>query len=222
VRLARAAAAVGAQEPSRSLADLDAIEKELADPTLAPALAFPYASPEASVRSYQSIATGLRANANHDLGRLEAAALALERGRTLSEQRFAESNREDDARALTLLESQLAANAAVRRDLPAAGRWIGMALDHADAAMARAGAAPNAVDADQLHVLRLATELQVLGRAKVSGNVRNRVESVQKGLIAVRDAAQASDRRWFEIYLALTAGDAQARPPKTGSPVSGK
>ena len=76
--VSRAAAAVGADEPSRALLDLDYVEKRLGDPKTMATLQWPHATAEQVVRAYRLIASGLRANAYRELGRLDAEAQAIE------------------------------------------------------------------------------------------------------------------------------------------------
>ncbi len=218
VRMARAAAALGAKRPRQALDDLAEIEPSLEAPSAQEALASPYATPEETLRSYRAIAAGLRANANESLGRLNEAANALEQCRTLSAQRFAESEREEDVRALALVETRLAANATARNDLSAAAKWMSAAIDHADAILAHTG---TAVDGDQLHVLRLGTQLEALRRVPIGGDIRRRTENAHRELARLRGAGYADHESWFETYLALTHGQAGPRPSKAAERSSG-
>ena len=209
VRLARAAAAIGAGEPGRALEDLAAIDPSLDDPGVALALASPHVTPAQAGRSYRSIAAGLRANADLALGRRGEAAVALERRRALFMERLASSDRDEDVRALTLVETRLADNAGEQRDFPAAARWLGLALDHADRLLDRTHAA---VDADQLHALWLGAEIHTTSHAPMSFDVQKRLGDAQGKMVAQHDASYRTYERWFEIYLALTA------PPSPGTP----
>ena len=115
-----------------------------------------HATPQHVQRSYRIIAAGLRANAESRLGNLDAAARALEQRRALFLEQFAESDRDEDIRAVTLAEMRLAENAVDRRDTAQAARWLGKAIEHADTLIDRTHAP---VDAGQL------------GRALVRGAV---------------------------------------------------
>ena len=76
-RLSRAAAAVGAKEATRALADLDYVEKHLSDPRTVAMLQWPHSTVDQVVRAYRLIASGLRASANRGLGRLDEEARAI-------------------------------------------------------------------------------------------------------------------------------------------------
>jgi Tol biopolymer transport system component/tetratricopeptide (TPR) repeat protein len=201
VRLARAAAAVGARLPRRALQDLDAVEPSLEDPELVKTLASPYVTAEDAGRSYKAIAAGLRANATLALGELPASALALERRRAMLEQRLAKSERDEDVRELTLVEARLAANARARHDYALAVKWLGKALDRADSLVARTH---TPVDIDQLRVLWLGAELYALGHPPVSFDLPKRLKETHGKLVQQRDPTLNTYKRWFEIYLPLT------------------
>ncbi|MEA2747822.1 MAG: hypothetical protein QOI41_1965, partial [Myxococcales bacterium] len=85
VHVARAAAALGADQPARAIADLDEVDRGIADPGLSASLGWPHATNDQVVRSYRLIAAGLRAHASQRLGRLDVAARALETRRALLE-----------------------------------------------------------------------------------------------------------------------------------------
>src|SRR5690606_19981416 len=110
VRLARCAAALGAGQPQRALEDLDTVDRDLATPAVQATLSWAHATPRYVQRSYRIIAAGLRANAETQLGRLDTAARALEQRRSLFLEQFAESDRDEDIRAVTLAEMLLAEN----------------------------------------------------------------------------------------------------------------
>ncbi|HEX5656419.1 MAG TPA: hypothetical protein VFX59_04455, partial [Polyangiales bacterium] len=200
VRLAHAAAALGANQPQVALSDLDLIEPQLADEALIAQLAPPHVSEPLARRSYGTIVSGLRANANLALGKLDAVASALERRRELYQERYESSEREEDARAVSLIEARLAANASARGDKAAAARWIVQALASADALAGRL-AAP--VDTDQLHVLSLAAELETLHDVPLPVDLSKRLRDGQARMIAQRNSAYRSHQRWFEIYQTL-------------------
>jgi hypothetical protein len=209
VRLARAASAVGAGQPRRALEDLAAVEPRFGDAQVVAALAFKYGTPEDALRSYRSIAAGLRANANRAMGELESAAVALANRRALFVERLTHSDRDEDVRALTLVELRLAENATARRDLPAAAKWLGFALDHADSLVLRTHAA---FDVDQLRALWFGAQIDALDHAPVTFDAPKRLAEAQKKLIASRDSAYRAYERWFEIYLAMTEKGRTASP----------
>lgn len=202
VRLARCAAALGAGQPQRALEDLDKVERDLATPAVQATLNQAHATPQHVQRSYRIITAGLRANAESRLGNLDAAARALEQRRALFLEQFAETDRDEDIRAVTLAEMRLAENAVDRRDTAQAARWLGKAIEHADTFIARTHAP---VDAGQLDVLWFAAQLHADGNTRVPFDVPKRLEQAQRSLIDQGDPSWRSYRAWFEIYLALSA-----------------
>lgn len=200
--LARAAAALGAGQPGRALQDLDFVDTNLKDPLVAASLQWPHASPEHVLRSYRLLAAGLRANAAQELGLLDAAAVALSERRQLFVDQLGQSNRDEHLRALTLVETRLADNAAEREDLASAARWIGQALGHADSLADRAHAA---IDPGQLTVLWVAAELGACAHAPLSFDLSSRLSRAQTLIGERRDAVWRGYQRWFEIYLTLLA-----------------
>jgi cellulose synthase operon protein C len=201
VRLARAAAAVGAGKPSRALEDLAVIEPGLDDPRLVETFASPYVTAEDARRSFKAIAAGLRANANLALRQFPAAALALERRRAMLEQRLAKSEQDEDARPLALVETRLASNASAHGDVASASKWLRLALNHADLLAARA---QTNIDVDQLRILLFGAELQALEHAQMSFDVPKRLEEAHGKLVKQRDPAFKIYKRWLEIFLPLT------------------
>jgi tetratricopeptide (TPR) repeat protein len=202
VRLARCAAALGAGQPQRTLEDLDRVERDLATPAVQATLNQARATPRHAQRAYRIIAAGLRANAEIKLGNLDAAAHALEQRRALFLEQFAESDRDEDIRSVTLAEMRLAENAVDRQDPGQAARWLGQALEHADTLIERTHAP---VDAGQLDVLWFAAQLHSTGNTPMPFDVPKRLGQARRSLIDQRDPAWRSYLAWFEIYLALGA-----------------
>jgi tetratricopeptide (TPR) repeat protein len=202
VRLARCAAELGAGQPQRALEDLNRVDRDLADPAVQATLKWAHATPQHVQRSYRIIAAGLRANAETRLGHLEAAAQALEQRRALFLEQFAESDRDEDIRAVTLAEMRLAENSVDRQDTAQAARWLGKALEHADTLLNRTHAP---VDASQLAVLWFAAQLHSAGNTQVPFDVPKRLGQAQRSLIEQRDPSWRAYQGWFEIYLALSA-----------------
>lgn len=200
LRLARAAAAIGAGKPERALADLGELDPLLNDPELVESLSPSHGSSQRTLHSYRSLSAGLRANANLALGRRSAATLDLTRRRAIFEERLATSEREEDARALTLVEARLASNAVARRDFSGAAHWLGLALEHADNLAARSGAT---IDLDQMRVLWLGAELHALGHAPPKLEIPRRLAQAHAQLGKERNRAYRAYKHWFEIYLTL-------------------
>jgi hypothetical protein len=215
-RVSRAAAAIGAKEPSRALADLDYVEKRLGDPKTVATLLWPHATAEHVARAYRLIASGLRANANSALGRLDAEAQAIGTRRAILEEELGETKRVEIEREVMLAEAQLALNASERHDAAAAGDWLGRALAHADDLRSRANGVS---DKEQLDVLRLAAELTVsMGRTLVS-DVPERIGAASAELTARREPSLRSYGRWLEIYGALVTPALTRSAPGSASPV---
>jgi cellulose synthase operon protein C len=217
-RVARAAAAVGAAQPTRALDDLRAIERQLADPKFTATLRWPHASSEHVIRSYRLIATGLRAKASAQLGHLDAEAKALAERREILLARFTQANRPEFERDLMLVETQLALNASERRDVASTGTWLGRALGRADDLRR---SAKGATDRDQLDVLRLAAELTVsMGASTGTPRVRDlrqRIDAASTELAARREPALRSYQRWLEIEGPLVS-PAAAFTSEQGAP----
>ncbi|MFL5346531.1 MAG: hypothetical protein ACJ8AT_17265 [Hyalangium sp.] len=202
VRVARCAAELGAGQPQRTLQDLDTVDRDVADPAVQATLSGSHATPQHVQRSYRIIAAGLRANAEAQLGHLDAAAHALEQRRALFLERFAESDRDEDVGAVTLAEMRLAENAVDRQDTAQAARWLGQAIAHADTLVDRTHAP---VDAGQLDVLWFAAQLHSEGNTQLPFDVPKRLGQAQRSLIDQKDPSWRAYRAWFEIYLALGA-----------------
>jgi hypothetical protein len=201
-RIARAAAGIGAQQPSRSLSDLDYVDARLREPKTIATLQWPHATAEHVARAYRLIASGLRAHANRGLGRLDAEAQAIGDRRAILEARLGETNRIEIEREEMLAEAQLALNASRRHDAAAAGNWLGRALARADDLRNRSNGVS---DKEQLEVLRLAAELTVSMKATLVADLPQRIEAAATELAARREPSLRSDERWFEIYGPLVA-----------------
>ncbi|WP_223644106.1 hypothetical protein [Corallococcus sp. EGB] len=214
LRLARCAAALGADQPQRALADLEQVDRDLTTPAVQATLKQAHATPKFVQRAYRLIASGLRANAETRLGHMDAAARALEQRRALFLEQFDELDRDEDIRAVTLAELRLAENAVDRRSPAQAAQWLGKALEHADSLMARTHAP---VDAGQLDVLWFAAQLQSEDTTRMPFDVPQRMSQARRALIEQRDPAWRSYLAWFNIYLALegstesAAGDMQSQ-----------
>jgi tetratricopeptide (TPR) repeat protein len=210
-RVARAAAAVGAKRPERALGDLAVVEQELANAAFVATLRWPHATTDHVVRSYRLIATGLRASASHELGRLDEEAKAIAERRAILDERFAKTQRTEYERAEMLTEAQLALNASDRHDPGAAGSWVSRAVASADDLRARAN---GVTDRDQLDVLWLAADLAVsTGSPAGSPFVRDlhqHLDAAATEIAARREPALRAYERWFEIYGTLTSPAAAA------------
>lgn len=203
VRLARAAAAVGAKQPRRALEDLSFIDEALSSDRLAQTLLWPHASKDEVLRSYRLFAAGLRGKAHRSLGELDAAAKALATRRALSKQRLELADLDEHVRALALAEAQLAEVAAQRRDLGEAEHWMREALGHADAFLRRSKLP---INAEKLTLLWLASELQLTTGAPLSGvHLAERLRADQAHLAKQEEPRFNSYARLLEIYLALVS-----------------
>ena len=117
-------------------------------------------------------------------------------------EQFAESDRDEDIRAVTLAEMRLAENAVDRRETARAASWLGKAIEHADSLIERTHAP---VDAGQLDVLWFAAQLHADGNTRVPFDVPKRLGQAQRILLDQRDPSWRAYVAWFEIYLALSA-----------------
>jgi hypothetical protein len=199
-RLARAAAALGANQPRRALADLSAVERELAEPSVTAALRWPHIAPEEVLDTYRLIAAGLRANAALALGDLNAVTQALEERRATFAARLKRSDRDEDLRALVLAELRLARTAADRGARPEASRWVGAAADHGAQLVKRTHAH---VDAAELDALWAGAELEAAGPTPLPFDLRKRLQDAYGRLVQQHDPAWRTYQAWFEVYLAL-------------------
>ena len=207
VRLARAAAALGATQPESALADLIALEPEFADPVLLAALASRHVSADQAARSYRTIAAGLRANAELALGRIDAATAALGVSRELRSEQLANTNRDEDEAELALADTRLADAFTQRGNLTEASQALATALAHSDAFVARTRVD---VDVDQLRVLWFAAELDLRGHAPSGVDVTKRLGDAYSKIVASRDPVFRPYERWFEVYLAMKRASAPA------------
>ena len=200
VRFGHAAAALGAGHPQLALDELNELEKQLNEPGVAAELASAHATPEQAAAAYRALAEGLRANASAALGQLDANASALLREHTLLAARFESSNRDEDLRALTLVETRLAENARLRHDSSAAARWIALALEHADSGAVRTRAV---IDTDQLRVLWFSAVLATFDHVALPFDWRQRLSAAQQSIVKQHGHALRLYERWFEIMLAM-------------------
>jgi Tol biopolymer transport system component len=205
-RLARSAAALGADQPARALDDLIPLERELAQPSAQSAFPAPgsRATPPQALRTQRLIAAGLQAKAHMRLGQLDEAAHALERRRALYVAQFGETDRDEDLRALILAELQLAENAVDRKDAAQTAHWLGQALQHADA-LAKRTQAP--VNAGQLNTLWFAAQWQAAGGdgSVLPFDLPARLAQARRVLAErpERDGVWRAWLAWFEAYQAL-------------------
>jgi hypothetical protein len=208
-RLSRAAAEVGAKQAQRALADLDSVDRSLRDPNLLALLQWPHATPEHVARTYRLIAAGLRANADRELGRLEAEAKAVETKRAILAERLGETNRAEIARQEMLSDARLAAIAGWRHDAAGSAAWLALALTRADDLRGRANGLS---DKEVLDVLRLATQLSLALHHPLVPDLAKRVAATSDELAARREPTLRTYARWFEIYGPLvTPAEAPAR-----------
>jgi WD40 repeat protein len=212
-RVSRAAAAIGAKEPARALPDLDYVEQRLGEPRTVVMLQWPHATPGQVARAYRLITSGLRANANRDLGHLDAEALARGARSAILEEQRRETNRVEIEREEMLAETQLALNASERHDVAAVRTWLGRALARADDLRARA---KGVSDKDQLDVLWLAAELTVATGGMLVPDLPHRIEAASADMAARREPSLRSYERWFEIYGPLVTPVGES--PAHGSP----
>jgi hypothetical protein len=212
VHLARAAAALGADQPARAVKDLDEVDRDIANPQVASSLSWAHATNEQVVRSYRLITAGLRAHASQKLGQLDAEARALQARRALLETGLAAADRGEYVRMLTLVFAQLADNAAERHDTAGASAALRKALEHADNLNERA---KGAVDKDQLDVLWLAAHMSTGAHAPtVTEDLSKRLDKANVAMTTQASPAFRSYERWFEIYTALTTKPAKTDLPK--------
>lgn len=199
--LGRAAAAVGAERPTLALSELDAIERQLDDPARTAELQWGHAPLIVAVRAYRLIAEGLRARAYRELGRSDDEARAIDERRAVLAERFAATKRTEYELATMLAETQLALNAADRRDAAAASSWLRQALAHADDLRARAH---GEVDEPQLDVLWAAAQVSVSMGSRVVPDLAPRLKAALGAIASRSDPHLGSYARRFEVFMPLT------------------
>lgn len=207
IRVARAAAALGAKQPQRALDELAHVDRALEQATVQ----WAHHTPEQTQRSYRLIAAGLRANAELALGRHDAARAALEQRHALFSEQVTEVKSDADLRALALAELRLAENAVALNDASGAAGWLGKALQHADQFVAQTHAE---LDVSQLDVLLFAAQLEATGSAPLPFELKARLKQAHALLLKKPRAGFRPYLAWLEVYLALDG----AGP---GSPVIG-
>lgn len=214
VRLARAAAALGAGKPQRALDDLAEVDRGLADRAVGAELRWANSTKEQVLRGYRLIASGLRANAQAQLGQVEQAERSLQERRRLYAEQLAESGRAEDAHALSLVEARLASAARARGAGEESARWLAAALESADGALVRSGAA---VDAEELAVLWLAADVEATTRAKLAFDLPKRLRGALKAIQARGDGRLRGYEGWLEAYLGIVEAGAPAGAGDGGS-----
>ena len=201
VRLAHAAAALGAEDAARAKAPTSTmLEARLSDGKLAEALRWPHATTADVVRAYLGILVGLRARASRQLGRLDAEARALETRRALLASELEDTGRDELLGARMLTEAQLALNAGDRRDVGSAAAWVQKALASAQDLHTRA---LGVSDRAQLDVLRLAASLSVTMGAALAPDLPARIDAAAVELATRREPSLRSYAAWLEIYGVL-------------------
>jgi hypothetical protein len=199
-RLARAAAALGAAQASRALEDLAVVDNALGHADVVATLRLAHQTTEQTSRTYRQIAAGLRANAHQALGQLDLAERSLERQRALGAETFAETDRDDDLRALVLAESRLADLTAARGQRDLAARWAKQALEHADQLASRTGAP---IGLEQADALWLGGSLGAQAGAHLPSALAGRLRKTVENMATAQDPLWRVYQRWFEVYLAL-------------------
>ncbi|HEX8789399.1 MAG TPA: hypothetical protein VF765_00505 [Polyangiaceae bacterium] len=200
--LGRAAAAVGAGRPNVALSELDALERQFGDPARAAELRWGHAPLTVVIRGYRLIAEGLRASAYRELGRPDDEARAIEERRAILAERFAATKRTEYELATMLAETQLALNAADRRDAAAAASWLQQALAHADDLLARAH---GQVDGPELDVLWAAAQIGVSMGTNLVPDLAPRLKAALAAIASRPQTDLGSYSRRFEVFLTLTA-----------------
>jgi tetratricopeptide (TPR) repeat protein len=199
-RLARAASALGAGQADRALEDLKLFDAALRKPQVIALLHLPHQTPEHALRAYRLISAGLRANAHQRLEQLAPMTAALEAHQTLQLEEFAETDRDDDLRALVLAEGRLADVTAARGQAPVAVSWATKALDHADQLTARTGAP---LAQEQTSTLLVFASLFTRSGLALPPALDARLKKTLGAMALTADPLWRVYERWFEVFLAL-------------------
>ncbi|MBL8951037.1 MAG: PD40 domain-containing protein [Myxococcaceae bacterium] len=197
IRVARAAAALGAKKPEVALDELRHVDAALSEGKVAP---WSHQTPEQTLQGYRLIASGLRANAELALERHEPAREALETRRALFAERVEQVKSDADLRALALAELRLAENAVERKDEAAAADWLGKALGHADQFVVNTKAE---LDISQLDVLLFAAQLDATGGTRMPFDLKVRLKQAHALVLKRPRGAFRPYLAWLEVYSVL-------------------
>jgi hypothetical protein len=200
VHVARAAAAVGAKQPLRAIADLDFVDGQLADGRVVATLVWPHGTEDRVARTYRLMASGLRAGANRELGRLDGEARARETRQAILAARLRETGRAEVARSEMLEDAQLAWNAGEREDKASARKWIGMALRRADELRTQS---EGKIEKGSLDVLWLAAALSASMNEALVGDLAKRLDAALADIAAQKEPTLRAYPRRFEMYAPL-------------------
>ncbi len=200
LHLARAAAALGANQPQRALSDLALVDRQLEDKAMTATLRWPHTAPEDVLDTYRLIAAGLRANADRSVGDLAGTTRALEQRRATFASRLKRSDRDEDLRALILAELRLTHTAVDRQTPPEAAKWVGQAADHGAQLVKRTHAK---ADAAELDALWMAAQVDAAGTTPPPFDLVKRLQDAYGRLIEQHDPAWRTYQAWIEAYLAL-------------------
>jgi hypothetical protein len=124
----------------------------------------------------------------------------LEQRHELLAAQLKESDRDEDLRAVTLVELRLADNALARGDLKAAARWTAASLEHASAFGART---QTPLPQEERDGLSLAAELEAFYGIRVGDGLPARLKNALSELARRPGKSERSEDHWLEICLAL-------------------
>jgi hypothetical protein len=200
VRLAHAAAALGGGRPQVTLDTLAGVEATLAEPGIKRTLVWPHATERQVLGTYRLIASGLRAKAYLALGRLPEAQAELEARRAVFADKLKREKVDEHARALALVDSQLAEVALARLQPAAALARVKGALEGLDP-IVKKEAKP--YDHDQLLLAWLAAEIRMSTDARLKLHLHERLAAGVAALGAQEEEKRRALQTWLEIYLGL-------------------
>jgi hypothetical protein len=199
VRLAHAAAALGGGRPQGTLDALAGIEATLAEPGIKRTLVWPHATERQVIETYRLIASGLRAKAYLALGRLPEAQAELEARRAVFADKLRREKVEEHARALALVDSQLAEVALARLQPAAALARVKVALEGIDPIVKKD--AP--YDRDQLLLAWLGAEIRMSTDVRLKLRLHERLSTGIAALGVQEEEKRRALQTWLEIYLGL-------------------
>lgn len=200
VRLAQAAAALGAGKPQLALERVDGVEKLLETPNIGAVLRWPHATEQQAIWTYRVIATGLIGKAFLALGRLPEAHTELVEREGLYKAQIRRSPADALIRELALAEAQLGELALQRHDGMEALARAKLAVERLDPVMKRSN---KVFDTDQLVALWLAADARLATDARAGLKLRQRIGDGIDKLSAQGDRKTNSLLHWLEIELAL-------------------
>jgi tetratricopeptide (TPR) repeat protein len=219
VRLARAAAALGAGRPQIALDTLAGVGDTLKTPGIERTLVWPHSTERQVMNTYRLISSGLRAKAYLALDRYVDAQRELEARRNVFAEKLKREKVDGNIRALALVDSQLAEVTLLRKEANAALGHVKNALEELDPLVKKDD---KPYDRDQLDLMWLAVEVRMLTDARFKLHLHDRMEKGIAALAAEGEPKRRGLQSWLEIYLGLLGPRRQTSAKPTATAAAGR